>query len=303
MQRLASLILLTSLALSCDSGSSKPNPQPSPYDSIPASTTLTIDGLGGPIDIVRDRYGVPHVHATDMADLAFGFGYVEASDRLAQMNLFRHVASGRVAELFGALQRDQLDNDIEMRMHRMRPLAEAAWAELQASNDPVDQEIVRFADGFSRGVNLFLTQLQAGERTIDPSVLVWFDPERTEPWTPVDSLAIGRLQQWALSYFGDEEIRLTRALQESRDVYDSATDPDLLRRAGGFFDLLMISPWIPRRRSPATRTTRRTAARAPSPPRPVRSTRARGSIATSSTPRSTRCARSRSRAASACAAR
>ena len=63
---------------------------------------ISIAGADGPVDIVRDEYGVPHIYASTVHDLGLGFGYAQASDRLAQMDLFRHVASGTIAELFGA---------------------------------------------------------------------------------------------------------------------------------------------------------------------------------------------------------
>src|SRR5687767_10699379 len=98
--------------LSCSSDPEKPEPNPGPYDDIPTSAVITIAGATAPIDIVRDEHGVPHVYASTVRDLGVGFGYAQAADRLAQMDLFRHVASGTIAELFSALQPAQIDNDI-----------------------------------------------------------------------------------------------------------------------------------------------------------------------------------------------
>src|SRR5215470_4391232 len=72
---LPSLFVLV-FAMSCGSGAAEPHQPPTPYDGVTASVTLSIQGLTGPVDIVRDRYGVPHVYATTLADAAFGFGYV-----------------------------------------------------------------------------------------------------------------------------------------------------------------------------------------------------------------------------------
>src|SRR5262245_48001713 len=54
--------------------------------------------------IVRDAYGVPHlfvpgVGADAVVAAAYATGYVQAEDRLFQMDLFRRAARGRLAEL------------------------------------------------------------------------------------------------------------------------------------------------------------------------------------------------------------
>lgn len=213
-----------------------------PFASIPPTERLRDESLVAPVDVVRDVYGIPHIYAETIDDAMFVNGYVMARDRLPQMHLFRHVASGTVAELFGALAPEQIDTDIEMRMHGMRRLAEAAWAELQASNDPRDQDIVRALERFADGVNLYLAELQAGDRTLDDAVNVLFDPLRAEPWSPVDSLVIGRLQTWSLSYL-DDELRLHRGHQRAAEVFppnDARTA--YARRAGAIHDLFPFRP-------------------------------------------------------------
>lgn len=214
---------------------------PGPYDDLEVSFDVPSDGLSSPVDVVRDEFGVPHVYARTVADLAFAHGYVMAADRVQQMDLFRHFASGTVGELYGALDQELIDTDIEMRMHRMRPVAQEAWDELSASTDPADVEIAEFLTRFADGVNAYIADLAAGERTLDPAVLVWFDPERVEPWSPVDSLVIGRLQAWSLS-FNDNELDETDALQAAAEAFDDSTDPDRSARAGAYFDLFPFPP-------------------------------------------------------------
>src|SRR5262245_7435587 len=94
-------------------------PFESPYDGLPVSQAPTGEGLSAPVEVVRDTWGVPHIYAHAVPDLAFANGYVMASDRIAQMNLFRHAAAGNVSRLFGALEPGQIDDDIRMRLHRL----------------------------------------------------------------------------------------------------------------------------------------------------------------------------------------
>ncbi|HEY6096566.1 MAG TPA: penicillin acylase family protein, partial [Candidatus Deferrimicrobium sp.] len=47
---------------------------------------LSVPGLSAPVEIVRDRYGVPHITAASDRDLYFAQGFVHAQDRLFQMD-------------------------------------------------------------------------------------------------------------------------------------------------------------------------------------------------------------------------
>src|SRR5665647_882247 len=49
--------------------------------------TVTLSGLKAPVDIVRDRHGVPHIYAGSVADAYFALGFVHAQDRLWQMEM------------------------------------------------------------------------------------------------------------------------------------------------------------------------------------------------------------------------
>jgi penicillin amidase len=61
----------------------------------------TVAGLSAPIEIVDDRWGVPHIRAATKADAFFGQGYVVARDRLFQIDLSHRRDMGRMAEAFG----------------------------------------------------------------------------------------------------------------------------------------------------------------------------------------------------------
>src|SRR5258708_28734784 len=61
--------------------------------------TIAIDGPGAPLEIRRDRWGVPQIVAVDRRDAAFAMGFVHAQDRLSQMELPRRIAAGRLSEI------------------------------------------------------------------------------------------------------------------------------------------------------------------------------------------------------------
>ena len=63
--------------------------------------TVLVEGVSQPVRIIRDVYGVPHIFAQDRKDLAFALGYVQAQDRLWQLDMGRHLGSGTLSEVFG----------------------------------------------------------------------------------------------------------------------------------------------------------------------------------------------------------
>lgn len=69
----------------------------------PVEGEVDVPGLQEPAEIVRDRWGVPHIYAENEHDLFFAQGYVMASERLFQLELMRRLATGSLSGLFGEL--------------------------------------------------------------------------------------------------------------------------------------------------------------------------------------------------------
>ncbi|MEZ4616178.1 MAG: penicillin acylase family protein [Caldilineaceae bacterium] len=63
--------------------------------------TVTIKGFGAPVEILRDKHGIPHIYAQNRADLFRAQGFVHAQDRRWQMEQNRRIAQGRLAEVYG----------------------------------------------------------------------------------------------------------------------------------------------------------------------------------------------------------
>jgi penicillin amidase len=69
----------------------------------PVDGELRVSGLHGPAEVIRDRWGVPHVYASDAHDLLFAANFVSCSERLFQIDLMLRLANGRLAELVSDL--------------------------------------------------------------------------------------------------------------------------------------------------------------------------------------------------------
>lgn len=48
---------------------------------------LKLEGLLAPVEVIRDKWGIPHIYAENTHDLFFAQGFVQAQDRLWQMEL------------------------------------------------------------------------------------------------------------------------------------------------------------------------------------------------------------------------
>ena len=220
-----------------------------PYDPLPLARDLSFPELSGTVHVARDRYGIAHITAESFFDLGFAQGYVLGNDRLQQMDILRRVGAGELAELYGSFEPRLIEADLEMRFHRHKATARSAWQQLKASREDEDIELVALLQGFSAGVNAYASDLQAGTYSVDPALQLAFNPDAFRPWTPVDSLVLGRFQAYALSYTANEEIELTELYQRSVETFDNAAPPghaehhvERFRRRGASQDLVRLSP-------------------------------------------------------------
>ena len=148
-----------------------------------------VKGLEGNVEIIRDRWGVPHVYAHSLADLMFAFGYVQAQDRLWQMEFHRRLGSGTLSEVVG---RQALEVDRLNRCLGFRRLAERYWCEAS------DEERLAL-DAFSAGVNAHIEQ---GSLPVEFNLLR-YQPNR---WLPTDTITFSRFMAWNLTGNWDGEI-------------------------------------------------------------------------------------------------
>src|SRR5262249_62266272 len=88
------------------------------------SGTLQVPGLTDEVRIIRDRWGIPHIYAKNADDLFFAQGFVQAQDRLFQIDLWRRSTQGRLAEVLGP---DYVTRDRMTRLMRYRGDAKAEW--------------------------------------------------------------------------------------------------------------------------------------------------------------------------------
>lgn len=124
--------------------------------SLPPVRRRKVAGHVGPIDIIDDHLGVPHIRATTKADAFFGQGYVVARDHLFAIDLDYRRRAGRLAESFGA---PFTDHDEAARLLRYRGEPEAELAAL-------GHETRACLEAYVAGVNARIAECAA-----DPTLL------------------------------------------------------------------------------------------------------------------------------------
>jgi penicillin G amidase len=168
-------------------------------------------GLQQPVEVLRDKHGVPHVYALNEADLWRAQGWLHAQDRLWQMEQARRIASGRLAEIFGA---PALDADRFCRIIGFRRAAERELAQLDGAAHQV-------LEWYSAGINAYI-EAHPGRLAAEINLL----RVRVDPWTPLDTLACAKATAWSMSVNWESELTRLRLLQEL-DPYTAADlDPD-----------------------------------------------------------------------------
>ena len=165
------------------------------------SGQLTVSGLTAKVTVLRDDRGVPQIYADNPQDLFRAQGYVSAQDRFFEMDVRRHITSGRLSEMVG---QDGVDADRVVRTLGWRRVAEAELPTLAASTR-------QYLQAYADGVNAYITAAGSPARMgLEYSVLGQKFPDyRVEPWVPADSLAWLKAIAWDLR--GDYNEELTRA--------------------------------------------------------------------------------------------
>ena len=150
---------------------------------------LALPGINEPVEILRDRWGLPHIYAQTEDDLFFAQGFVHAQDRLFQMDLYRRLGMGRVSEIIGGRG---LPYD---RFARYLGWPRAAAAMTAA----ITEETHAVQTAYSAGVNAYI----AGQPLPPEFTALAYRPE---PWSAQDTAAWGVVLGWGLSSNWETEL-------------------------------------------------------------------------------------------------
>ena len=158
---------------------------------------IAAQGLKAAVTIERNRYAVPTIIAQNDEDLYFAWGYVNAQDRMFQMEFTRRVAQGRISEFAGE---PALQKDIFLRAVGFYDIAVQSMEKL----DPVYKKYLqRYVDGINyylntEGTNLYMKILGF----------------KKETWKPADAASVAVMLTWTLAYNMKHEILYHKIAQK-----------------------------------------------------------------------------------------
>lgn len=169
---------------------------------------VQLTDLKDTVEVYYDERRVPHIIANNNYDLYFMQGYVQARDRLWQMDFITRVAAGRLSEVFGD---KALNIDRTIRRNGI-PHAASKTVE-QMDTDPEIKEVMQ---AFSDGFNAYLKQLSYADYPVEYKLLNY----KPEPWEPYKSALLLKFMSNNLSG-KDYDFEYTNALNWlGKDVFN-----------------------------------------------------------------------------------
>lgn len=158
---------------------------------------VTLRNLNAEVNVFRDGHAIPHIYATNEADLYRSVGFAMAQDRLWQMDLLRRVTQGHLSEILG---KDQVNTDLLMRALRIQEKS-------QKILDTASPEIVSALTNFAEGVNSYIARYP-----LPPEFkILGYLPE---PWEPIHSINLIGYMSWDLTSGWGTELLLNQLESE-----------------------------------------------------------------------------------------
>ncbi|MEU6849251.1 penicillin acylase family protein [Actinacidiphila alni] len=169
------------------------------------SGSLKLKGLSGPVDVMRDKNGIPQIYADNPEDLFRAQGFVQAQDRFYEMDVRRHLTAGRLSEMFG---KGQVETDAFLRTLDWHRIAQKEY------ETQLDDTTKSYLQAYSAGVNAYLKDHSGAGLSVEYAALALSNNYKPAPWTPVDSVAWLKAMAWDLR--GNMQDEIDRALMTSR---------------------------------------------------------------------------------------
>lgn len=162
------------------------------------SGRFIVEGISGEARVFYDDMLVPHIEATSDEAGFYAVGWVSASLRLFQMDLYRRVALGNLSSLIGSagLESDRLALTLGL------PSAiEESWRILKGNNEFSD--VVSAIEAYTRGVNDYIEYARDNRLLPAEYRVLGLEPE---PWEPIHSLSIAKLLSLMLAWDTDDLV-------------------------------------------------------------------------------------------------
>jgi len=122
-------------------------------------------GTRGPVTVIADQWGIPHIYADSMNDAFMVLGYLHARDRLFQMVMQSRLASGGLSEIIGSAA---VTSDKFYRTIGLRRSAELTYQwYLEHRSDSIVDNALSIVEAEVEGVNAFIDSMTSAMTPIE----------------------------------------------------------------------------------------------------------------------------------------
>ena len=158
---------------------------------------ITVRGVGEPVEVLVDAWGVAHIYAGSQADVYFAQGYNAARERLFQLDLWRRRGLGLLSEVFGEAC---LEQDRATRLFLYRGDLDTEWN----AYGPGTRDA---ATAFVAGINTYVDACADGRAPLPEEFrVIGHTPAR---WAPED---VARIRSHGLVHNLDQEVARARTI-------------------------------------------------------------------------------------------
>ncbi len=166
--------------------------------------SVSVTGLSSKVVVVQDKYGVYHFYATDLKDLYFALGFVQAKERLEEIEVFGLEGMGQMEKFFGS----SYQNYDRFQTLTGAPItAENDWNSIlqNSSSNMTDRITAESLLSYSSGINAYINYSRNNHLTPILFKLLGIQPYY---WNPVYSYAVQELMTQTLE-FGDDALQFS----------------------------------------------------------------------------------------------
>ena len=153
----------------------------------PVSGSEKVKGIQDEVEILWDKWGIPHIYANSVDDAYFAQGYIHASHRLWQLEFFKRVTSGRLSEIVGETT---IDRDKHYRIIGLHRIAKKCVENLRKDTN---NETLQGLNSYVKGVNVGIKKA-----TQNPPIEFTILNIKPQKWSLEDSFRIMSLIEWGL---------------------------------------------------------------------------------------------------------
>jgi penicillin amidase len=166
--------------------------------------SLSLPGLNGKVVVIQDKYGVYHFYASSLQNLYYALGFVQAKERLEQLEVFGLEGMGQMSNFFGS---SYLNYDRFQTLTGAPITAEKDWKSVltNASTNSTDMLTEEAMVSYSEGINTYINY--SNENHVTPILfkLLGITPFY---WNPVYSFAVQEIMAQQLE-FGSEGLKVS----------------------------------------------------------------------------------------------